>query len=254
MTTDFTAAMVAARRSGQRAPLPAAVPEDRAAAFAAHIATLDALGLGIAGFKVGASGRSGEPSAAPLASGTVRQGPARIVVSDSYPLWLEAELAFVMGNDLPARDAPYTAEEVLAAVEGLAAAIEVVDPRLAAWPDVPPLAAFGDFQANGATVVSPVGRSADGLKVETLSVDFRMGDLVKVIPGTRYPGEDAIRLMVWLADNLGQWGAAVKTRGLKAGDVVITGSWTGVDKAVAGTTATNTIAGIGSVAVEIAVG
>jgi 2-keto-4-pentenoate hydratase len=254
MTDQFTAAMVAARRSGRRAPTPGAAPDGRTAAFAAQIATLEGLGLGIAGFKVGANGRTGEPSAAPLAAGTIHRDRARITVSDAHPLWLEAELAFVMGSDLPARDEPYAVPEVLAAVEGCAAAIEIVDPRLADWPTVPPLAALADFQANGATVVSSVGRRAEGLDVASLTVDFRMGDLVKTVPGSRYPGEDAIRLLVWLADNLGLWGPATRARGLKAGDVVISGSWTSVDRAVAGTTATNTIAGIGSVSVEIAGG
>lgn len=252
MTTEFVAAMAAARRSGTRVPLPAGVPEDRVAAFAAQIGTFDAVGAGIAGFKVGASGRTGEPSAAPLAAGTIHQGSTRITVSDAHPLWLEAELAFVLGNDLKARTARYATTEVLAAVRGVAAAIEIVDPRLADWPNVPPMAAFADFQANGATVVSPIGRSVDGLKVEDLTVDFRMGDLAKTVPGTKYPGEDAVRLVAWLANNLELWGPTMLARGLKAGDVIITGSWTSVDRAIAGTTATNTIAGVGSVKVEIA--
>ena len=254
MTTDFTAAMVAARRAGRRATLPASIPDDRAAAYAAQIATFDALGLGVAGFKVGSNGRTGEPGAAPLAAGTIHRDRSRITVSETHPMWLEAELAFVMARDLPARSAPYAAAEVLAAVEGVAAAIEIVDPRFADWPGIPPMAAFADFQANGATVVSAVGRGAGDLKVEDLTVDFRMGDLVKTVPGTKYPGEDAIRLLVWLANNLGLWGPSMTARGLKAGDVIISGSWTSVDKAVAGTTATNTIAGVGSVAVEIVQG
>lgn len=254
MTNGFIEAMAAARRSGKRVPTPAEVPEDRAAAFAAHMATFEALGIGIAGFKVGASGRSGEPSAAPLAAGTIHRDRARITVSEAHPLWLEAELAFVLGRPLPARDAAYAAAEVLAAVDGVAAAIEIVDPRLAEWPGVPPMAAFADFQANGATVVSAVGRPADALKVEELTVEFRMGDLAKTVPGTEYPGEDAVRLLVWLADNLRLWGPAMSARGLKAGDVVITGSWTGVDRARPGTTASNSIAGVGSVTVEIAGG
>lgn len=254
MTTGFVDAMVAARRNRTRAALPGAIPADRSAAYAAQAATYESLGLEIAGFKVGATGRTGEPGAAPLAAGTIHRDRTRVAVSEAHPLWLEAELAFVFGAGLEAREAPYTPAEVLAAVEGVAAAIEIVDPRLAAWPAVPPMAAFADFQANGATVVSAVGRSADGLRVEDLTVDFRMGDLAKTIPGTKYPGEDAVRLLVWLADNLGLWGPAVRARGLRAGDVVITGSWTSVDRAVAGTTATNSIAGVGAVSVEIAGG
>lgn len=252
MTDGFSEAMAAARRAGRRVPTPADVPADRAAAFAAHMATFGALGLQVAGFKVGASGRTGEPSAAPLAAGTIHRDHLRVTVSDAHPLWLEAELAIVLARDLPARETPYAADEVLAAVDGVAAAIEIVDPRLADWPNAPPMAAFADFQANGATVVSAVGRSADGLNVEDLTVEFRMGDLAKTVPGTKYPGEDAVRLLVWLADNLQAWGAAMTARGLKAGDVIITGSWTSVDRARPGTTATNSIAGVGSVTVEIA--
>lgn len=250
--SSFTDAMVAARRAGRRVATPDAIPQDRAEAYASQIATFQAAGLQIAGFKVGANGRTGEPGAAPLPAGTIHRDRTRIEVSEAHPLWLEAELAFVMGADLPGREAPYSADEVLAAVQGVAAAIEIVDPRLAEWPGVPPMAAFADFQANGATVVSAVGRPAVGLNVEDLTVEFRMGDLAKTVPGTKYPGEDAVRLLVWLADNLGLWGPTVQVRGLKAGDVVISGSWTSVDRAVAGTVATNTIAGVGSVAVEIA--
>lgn len=250
--TGFTEAMVAARRSGARVSVPDAIPQDRAAAFAAQAATFDALGLEVAGFKVGATGRTGEPTAAPLAAGTIHRDRTRVIVSEVHPLWLEAELAFVMGTGLSAREAPYATAEVLAAVQGVAAAIEIVDPRLADWPAVPPMAAFADFQANGATVVSAVQRPADGLRVEDVVVDFRMGDLVKTVPGSKYPGEDAVRLLVWLVDNLRLWGPATAARGLQPGDVIIAGSWTGVDRAIAGATATNTIAGIGSVAVEIA--
>src|SRR3546814_9169311 len=110
--------------------------------------------------------------------------------------------------------------------------MEVVAPRLVDGPKLPPLAAFSVFQANGATVVSAVGRPAQGLRVEDLTVDFRMGGLVKAVPGTSYPGEDAVRLLVLLANNLQVWGPAMTGRGLKAGDVVISGSWTSVDREI----------------------
>jgi len=137
---------------------------------------------------------------------------------------------------------------------GLAAAMEIVQPRLLAWPEVPPLAALADFSANGGTVVSPVGASATGLRVEDLTVEFRMGEVAMTVPGTQYPGQDATRLAVWLADNLDLWGEAMRARGLCAGDVLITGSWNGVVQVVPGATARTTIPGIGSVEVEIAAG
>ena len=130
MTDTYTTALVDARRRRVRVPLPASVPQTREEAFAAQMATLDALDLGIAGFKVGASGRDGVPTAAPLATGTVAEGRTIVTPTADQPLWLEAELAFRLERDLPVRDTPYASGEVLAAMAGVAAAMEIVQPRL----------------------------------------------------------------------------------------------------------------------------
>lgn len=251
MTSPFANALIDARRSRARVSLPENVPEDRAAAFAAQVETLNGLGLGVAGFKVGAQGRSGEPTAAPLAAGTVHRDHARIVSTARHPLWLEAEVAMVVGRDIPC-DHGTPEDEVLAAMEGLAAAIEVVEPRILEWPNIPPLAALADFQANGETVISEVGSPATGVNVEDLTVTFEMGTVHVEVHGQNYPGQDMNRLPTWLVNHMAGWGPELADRGLKAGDVIITGSWVGVIPAEAGETATVTIPGIGSVTVEIA--
>ncbi len=251
MTSPFANALIGARRAQSRISLPEGVPEDRSAAFAAQVETLSGLGLGVAGFKVGAQGRSGEPSAAPLAAGTVHRDHARFVSTARSPLWLEAEVAMVVGRDI-ACDHGTPEEEVLAAMEGLAAAIEVVEPRILEWPNIPPLAAMADFQANGATVVSAVGSPATGVNVEDLTVTFEMGPVHVEVQGRNYPGQDMNRLPTWLVNHMAGWGPELAERGLKTGDVIITGSWVGVIPAEAGETATVTIPGVGSVSVEIA--
>ncbi|MDF1790829.1 MAG: fumarylacetoacetate hydrolase family protein [Thalassobaculaceae bacterium] len=251
MTSSFAAAMIDARSSNARISLPHVLPADRAAAFATQVETLDGMGLGVAGFKVGAQGRSGEPSAAPLASGTVFRDHTRIVSTRTHPLWLEAEVAMVVGRDLPC-DHGTPEEEVLAAMEGLAAAIEIVEPRILEWPNIPPLAAMADFQANGGAVISAVGCPATGVNVEDLTVTFEMGAVHVEVQGKNYPGQDMNRLPTWLVNHMAGWGPEMAARGLKKGDVIITGSWVGVIPAEAGETATVTVPGIGSVSVEIA--
>lgn len=251
MTSPFAAAMIEARSTGARVSLPDAVPADRAAAFATQVETLTGMGLAVGGFKVGAQGRTGEPSAAPLAANTVHRDHARIVSTRAMPLWLEAEVAMVVGRDIPC-DHGTSQDEVLAAMEGLAAAIEVVEPRIADWPNIPPLAAMADFQANGATVVSAVGRPATGVNVEDLTVVFEMGTVHVEVQGRNYPGQDMNRLPTWLVNHMSGWGPEMAARGLKKGDVLITGSWVGVIPAEPGETATVTVPGIGSVSVEIA--
>ena len=250
MSSPFAAAMVLARKAHRRVPLPDAVPEDSESAFGAQIDTLAGLDMEIAGFKIGAAGRAAEPNAAPLAAGTIDRGSARVVSTVERPLWLEAEVAMIVGRDLPC-DHGLSEVDVLAAMEGLAAAIEVVDPRLTEWPDVPPLAALADFQANGRTVVSEVGRPVVGTGIEDLSVTFEMGPVRVEVPGSGYPGQDMNRLPVWLANHMAGWGPMMVARGLKAGDVIITGSWVGVIPAEAGETATVTVSGVGRVTVEV---
>ena len=251
MTSPFAAAMIEARSSGSRISLPQEIPADRADAFAAQVETLHGLSLGVAGFKVGADGRTGEPSAAPLATATVFKNHTRIVTTEVQPLWLEAEVAMVVGRDLPC-DGGLSEADVLDAMEGLAAAIEIVQPRIVEWPDIPKLAAMADFQANGGTVVSAVGRPATGLREEDLTVIFEMGDKRVEVAGKDYPGQDMKRLPTWLANHMSGWGPEMAARGLRKGDVIITGSWVGVIPAVAGETATVTVPGIGSCTVEVA--
>ncbi len=253
MTSAFAAAMIEARRSQKRVDLPGDVPSDRPTAFAAQLETLVGLGAGIAGFKVGADGRAAEPTAAPLAAGTISRDTATVTASTARPLWLEAEVAMVVGRDLPC-DHGMSEIDVLSAMEGLAAAIEVVDPRLAEWPEVPPLAALADFGANGSTIISAVGCPVDGVRVEDLRVTFEMGVVHVEVAGTHYPGQDMNRLPVWLANHMAGWGGDLAARGLKAGDVIITGSWIGVVPAEPGETATVTVPGVGTVSVEIADG
>jgi 2-keto-4-pentenoate hydratase len=74
-------------------------------------------------------------------------------------------------------------------------------------------------------------------------VDFAALDVTQAIEGqapkqgTGNPAGDMIRLIVWLADEGAVWAG-----GLKAGQIVTCGSWTGITEADAGATVTVTFA------------
>ncbi len=245
-------ALAAARGGGRISLADGLVPDDKAEAFAIQAETFEVLSAGISGFKIGAPAPDSDNiTCAPLATGTVKFGGDSITVTERLPLWVEAEIAVRLGADLPERDSPYSSEEAYQAIATLHAAIEVVDPRFSAWPDIPPMAALADLSANGRLVLSEGIAAPRHFEIGEITVDFSMGKIRKTMGPETFAGGDPMRLVTWLANNMGVWGHAGAGRGLREGDVITTGSWIGFLPAEPGTMATCSIDGVGSVGVQI---
>jgi 2-keto-4-pentenoate hydratase len=138
---------------------------------------------------------------------------------------VEGEFAFRMGADLPPRAGAYTETEVTGAIAAMAGAIEVVGTRLAGG-----LAGKGrhlvtaDGGANVALVTGAWLEDWRDVDRKTQQVVMRInGRTCGAGPGARALG-DPINVMVWLANQQSRFG-----RGLKAGDIVSTGTCTGLD-------------------------
>ncbi|MGO8918623.1 MAG: 2-keto-4-pentenoate hydratase [Stellaceae bacterium] len=239
--------LLEARRGGRRiASLPAElVPEDASAAYAAQDLVARALGR-IAGWKVGAAGPEAEPNCAPLFADLVAPSPARFAAA-RFPLGgIEGDLAFRFGRDLPARAEPYDAEEVWQAVDTLHAAIELVDSRFADFRAQDRLALLADNQANGAFC------HGAGIR-DWRHVDFLAQPASLALDGAevaRAVGGNAAghpkRLLAWLANHCARRG-----RGLAAGDIVTTGTHTGLVFATPGATASVRFPGIGEASLTL---
>lgn len=188
----------------------------------------------IGGWKVGAPAPDANPlySAMPLWGGFIQSGHR---VSRDYRrlCGIEAEIAFLLGQDLPPRSQPYTREEVVAAIASAHPAIELLESAFADPDKADPLSVVGDLQSNGGFAYGPAfadWQSAD-LTNETVAVyvdnQVRFEDTASNSAGT-----DLLRLAVWLANE-----GAVRTGGLRAGDWITTGSWSGKTFALSGSTA-----------------
>jgi 2-keto-4-pentenoate hydratase len=219
-----TALLLDARRT-RRLPAalpPAARPADATAAYAIQDELVAALG-GIGGWKVGAASPTAEPGCSPLpAPGIVSSG--HVFARHAFSVnGLEAELAFTLGCDLPPRAAPYAEADVLAALRSVHPVIEVVDSRFADMRAVDSLSALADFASHGALVVGP-GRAA-GLHVDqtTQAVRLEAGDALLYEGVGGNAAGDVFRLLAWLANH-----AAARGGGLRAGQVVTTGSCSGL--------------------------
>lgn len=184
---------------------------------------VDKLRVHVAAWKVGAASPVSRPTCAPIFAGHVVKSPAHLLALRDGLNGVEAELAFHVGRDLPARAAPYTEEEVWQALDSLHVAIEYLDSRFRDRLAVPELAVLADNISNG------------GLCWGASAANWRAADLVK--PAVQLVVDGAVaakavggntaghpkRLVTWLANHLARRG-----RPLLADTFVTTGSHTGL--------------------------
>ena len=238
--SGLAARLLEARRSGAIfAVAPEEVPQTEAAAYAVQHAVAATLGP-IGGWKVGAAGPDGSPSGAPLPASGIVEAPARLPQSYSDRL-VEAEIAFRITCDLPPRDAAYTRDEVIAAIGGCHPVIEVVQWRIADWRPAPATLKLADNAGHGGLVVGEPEPDWRAIDFTTLRVTQDIGGQAPK-HGTGNPAGDMIRLIVWLANEGAVWAG-----GLKAGQIVTCGSWTGVTEATPEAPVTVTFAGLAPV-------
>jgi len=218
--------LLAARRDGRpiQDPPDELRPQSMEEAYAAQAAAAGRLGP-IAGWKVGARAPDAEPTCAPLLEPLVFTDGARLDRGRFRVVGIEAELAVRFARPLPPRVTDYAPGEVLEAVGTLHPAIEIVDSRFAAWPDVPPLWQLADNQSHGAFVLGPGIADLGRLDGAEHAVRVEVDGAPAVDGAGRNPGGAPLRLLVWLANRLRHG------RGLLAGDLVTTGSFVGIVRA-----------------------
>ncbi len=212
--------LLAARGTRPGAPFPEALrPRSAEDAYAIQRLTLPALGR-IGGWKVGAPGPDAPISCAPMPEAGLHRSPAVLDGTAFSSREIESEIAFVIGHDLPPRGAPYHAAELRAALASCHAGLEVLQSRFAEPDQVDGLSNLADLIRHGAYVL---GDPIPGWE----AIDFPRLRVRQVIAGeamgcTGNPAGDMMRLMLWLAN-----AGAVWAGGLRAGQVVTCGSWTG---------------------------
>ena len=222
-----------ARRSGTVVDLDdVSLPTSSQEAYAIQHDIAALCGQPARGFKVGSTSLAAqqllgtdEPGSGLLLAPYVHESPARISIYPAHTPAVEGELAFKLGRDLPARAASYAMDEVADAVAAVAGAIEVVGTRFTGG-----LAGKGRFLVTadcGANIALVVGRwhsDVSPLDLKAIPVAMTInGDLRGTGTGARALG-DPMNVLLWLANQQSNGG-----RGLKAGEIVSTGTCTGLD-------------------------
>ena len=226
---DEAAALLLAVRRREQARLDGLpevlVPRSDAEAYAIQRAVSAELGA-IGGWKVGSpTPTATQFTCAPIPADAIFDGTVTIEGSDRV---VEAEIAVRIGHDLPPRDRPYTPAEIEAAIGSAHPAIEVLQTRFADLDAAGPLSGLADSSSNHSLVLGPAITEWQDVDLDTETVRL-LADGAEVKQATGNPGGEMLRLVAWLANEGARWAG-----GLRAGQVVTTGSWTGKDTVPAG--------------------
>ncbi len=160
---------------------------------------------------------------------------------------MESELCFVLATDLPKRESTYTMSDLAAAIGTVEVVMELVDSRLEGWRRRDPLLKLADNQMNGALIIGDK-ISVDHwqpLDFASLQAQLFIND-EKVVEG-KHVLNDPIGSLPWLANHL-----AERQGGLRQGDRIITGSWTGMQFVEPDARVHARFNGLGSVEIDFA--
>lgn len=184
----------------------------------------------VIGYKIGCASKESQrlagspgPFTGRLFAPSCFESPAEIHARDFFVVGVEAEFAFRLGADLPARGAPYHRMEVAAAVSTVLPAIEICDTRLADWKTAGIEHIVADNGFGGGVVLGSPCSAWQELDLARHEVGLSMDGVVR----GRGTGElvlgHPLDALAWIANDLVRRGHS-----LKAGDIVASGTCTGL--------------------------
>ena len=221
------------RQAGSKlAALPGALrPADAAGGHAIQARLPAVAGDAVAGWKIAATSTAGQahigvggPLAGRLLAATVAGDGASFSLAGNGMRVAEPEFVFRFGSDLPARDQPYTLDDVLAAVATLHTGIEVPDSRFADFVTAGEAQLLADDACAHQFVLGPASgpdwRALDLSRHAVHAVVDNAGAqrLAREGSGAAVLGDPRVAL-AWLVNDLRQRGL-----GLLAGQFVTTGT------------------------------
>lgn len=212
------------RRSGVQAErLPRDCrPEDLESALAIQAAVTRDLGARIGGWKC-LEPPPGRLVVAPIHAEDIHRGvPVSVWAPEGFAR-IEPELAFVLGRDLPPRDYPYRNSEVDQAIAHTHLVLELIhsryaDPAEVAFPEM-----LADGLLNQGLFIGPEVDPELALEASELPITLHTRSAGPERHQGRHPNTHPRAPLYWLVEFLRSRG-----KGLKAGEIIITGSYAGV--------------------------
>jgi 2-keto-4-pentenoate hydratase len=214
---------------------------------------MDRLPMG--GWKVGATSvepqrllGAREPATAPMFQPNCRTSPATVAVFPNQSPCIEGEFAFRFSRSLPPRQGSYALEEVLEAVDSVLPAIEVVGCRFEGGFDgLGALRLVADATAHTAFVSgSPSSRWRSMDLNAHRATMHRNGAMISEGTGASVL-DGPLSVLLWTANHLSRLGDTIA-----AGEIITTGTCTGITPVSPGDTAVADFGSLGKVELRIA--
>lgn len=201
--------------------LPASCrPQSDADAYQIQDAVTRRLVQAIGGWKVGVASPAAAAFCAPIYTSMIRSSPAAYDAAELRLLGIEAELAFRLARDLPARTVAYDRAEVTAGAT-LHPVIEVVDSRYADFRSLDRASILADNFSNGGLVYGSAVPNWEALDLGRTAITVTE-DGEPFADSSRGAARDPISALVEFANLMRARG------GINADTIVTTGSWTGM--------------------------
>lgn len=216
------------------------IPESRAEAYAVQAAVARLLGAAVIGWKVAI-----DPSGVGIAAPTFRIAHAGEQLDYRAGLALETEVGFRLSRDLPVRNTPYERQEIATAIASVHPCFEVVHSRLTNSAARALAENLADGLANHAVVFGEGRSPADVLDFKAMTVTLNR-DGIGVWNGVgRHAAGDPLAPLLAYANSGGD-----RLGGLRARQLVVTGTLTGLTSVEAGARYEAAIEAIGTIAVS----
>jgi 2-keto-4-pentenoate hydratase len=239
------ASLIRAWREGRRQPWPAQALANAAEAYAVQRRVADALGWfdapAPAAWKLGGA-PGGLVSAARVPAAALHEADWQVPADYCVGRGIEGELIVRLARDL---DPTCDLASATAAIDAWMPGIELCDSR---WLDVEqasPLLRLADRQLNRALILGTPRRLDTLPDWSRQRVELRVDGQVSLSEHGSHPFGDPLSSLPWLARH-----AAEQGQPLRAGDLVATGSWTGLQWVATGVAVEVSFPGIGRMALR----
>ncbi len=230
------------------------IPPDKQTAYEIAGMVAGQLGQQVAGWKIAAfkpelqkALRTDSPIYGRVFAPNVRRSPVSVERATLCSPIPEVEYQVLLGQDLPPRDTPYTLEEISDAVASIHPGLELAECRFIHDDNFPPLAAILADGAGGSSIIygPPIedwqNRDIASREVTLLcnGEPLRRGCAKAAIDHPLHP-------LLWLANELSRTGV-----GMRAGQMISTGTLTGMFAPRAGSTYVADFGDFGSITLKV---
>lgn len=221
-------------------------PSNLTESFAIHAEMIKQIDDTVGGWKCLLPIADDKMIAAPIFNKTIHQGDVCPIVPDKGVARIEPEIAFVLGQDLPARDQGYTEIEIDNAIGSCHMALELMQNRFEADYEPSFYEKLADCLVNQGMFIGPEIDKALAYQADKITIEVNQNGSSRSFNGF-HPNELPQKPLYWFINYMSKQGIS-----FNKGQAIITGSYAGIIEVTLDCECHITYQGLGEYTVELA--